>query len=126
MDTATRTHDQGKQNFIGLPFAGQGAGVNSSTSDAYGVSVNASWEIDLWGKLSANQAAALANLEASRALYRGARQSLAAQTAKAYFAAIEAKQQLELAQPEQPGVQLQALGCCDLLVRSPSSRLQRT
>jgi outer membrane protein, multidrug efflux system len=86
-----------KQNFIGLPFAGQGAGVNSSTSDAYGVSVNASWEIDLWGKLSANQAAALANLEASRALYRGARQSLAAQTAKAYFAAIEAKQQLELA-----------------------------
>jgi multidrug efflux system outer membrane protein len=64
----------------------------------YGVSVNASWEIDLWGKLSANQAAALANLEASRALYRGARQSLAAQTAKAYFAAIEAKRQLELAQ----------------------------
>ncbi len=87
-----------KQNFIGLPIPGAGTGVNSSTSESFGVSVNASWEIDLWGKLSANQAAALANLEASRALYRGARQSLAAQTAKAYFAAIEAKRQLELAQ----------------------------
>lgn len=86
-----------KQNFIGLPIPGQGAGVNSSTSESFGVSVNASWEIDLWGKLSANQAAALANLEASRAIYRGARQSLAAQTAKAYFAAIEAQRQLDLA-----------------------------
>jgi len=87
-----------KQNFIGLPILGTGTGVNANTSESFGVSVNASWEIDLWGKLSANQAAALANLEASRALYRGARQSLAAQTAKAYFAAIEAKRQLELAQ----------------------------
>lgn len=87
-----------KQNFIGLPIPGQGAGVNSSTSETFGVSVNASWEIDLWGKLSAAQAAALANLQASQATYRGARQSLAAQTAKAYFAAIEAKRQVELAQ----------------------------
>jgi multidrug efflux system outer membrane protein len=87
-----------KQNFIGFPIPGQGAGVNSSTSETFGVSVNRSWEIDLWGKLSATQAAAVANLQASRATYRGARQSLAAQTAKAYFAAIEAKRQVDLAQ----------------------------
>jgi outer membrane protein, multidrug efflux system len=87
-----------KQNFIGFPIPGQTTGVNSSTSETFGVSVNASWEIDLWGKLSATQAASLANLQASRATYRGARQSLAAQTAKVYFAAIEAKRQVELAQ----------------------------
>ncbi|MFT5366715.1 MAG: multidrug efflux system outer membrane protein [Candidatus Latescibacterota bacterium] len=87
-----------KQNFIGFPIPGQGAGVNSSTSETFGVSVNASWEIDLWGKLSAAQAAAVATLQASRATYRGARQSLAAQTAKAYFAAVEAKRQVDLAQ----------------------------
>jgi NodT family efflux transporter outer membrane factor (OMF) lipoprotein len=87
-----------KQNFIGFPIPGQAAGVNSSTSNTFGVSVNAAWEIDLWGKLSASQAAALASLEASQSLYRGARQSLAGQTAKAYFAAIEAKGQVDLAQ----------------------------
>ena len=87
-----------KQNFLSLPIPGQAGGVNASTSESYGVSINASWEIDLWGKLSAGQAAALANLEASRATYRGARQSLAAQTAKTYFAAIEAKRQLDLAE----------------------------
>lgn len=86
-----------KQNFIGLPIPGQ-TGVTTSTSNSFGVSVNASWEIDLWGKLGATQAAALANFEASHATYKGARQSLAAQTAKAYFAAIEAKRQVELAQ----------------------------
>lgn len=69
-----------------------------TATNTFGVSVNASWEIDLWGKLSATQSAAMANLEASRAIYRGARQSLAGQTAKAYFAAIEAKRQVELAQ----------------------------
>jgi multidrug efflux system outer membrane protein len=84
-----------KQSFIGFPLPQQ-AGISSSTSTTYGVSVNASWEIDLWGRLSADQAAALANYQASQATYRGARMSLASQTAKAYFAAIEAKRQLEL------------------------------
>ncbi|MDP6039842.1 MAG: efflux transporter outer membrane subunit [Candidatus Latescibacteria bacterium] len=88
-----------KQNFIGFPLPGQaGDEIASTISTTYGVSVNASWEIDLWGRLSAGQSAALASYQASQATYRGTRMSLAAQTAKAYFAAIEAKRQLELAQ----------------------------
>lgn len=87
-----------KQNFIGFPIPGQAEGdVLSNTSTTYGLSVNASWEIDLWGRLGAGAAAALANYQATRATYRGARLSLAAQTSKAWFAAIEAKRQLELA-----------------------------
>ena len=87
-----------KQNFIGFPIPGQAEGeVLSNASTTYGLSVNASWEIDLWGRLGAGATAALANYQATRATYRGARMSLAAQTAKAWFAAIEAKRQLELA-----------------------------
>ena len=87
-----------KQNFIGLPIGGGGAGaVPSSTSTSYGISLNASWEIDLWGRLGAAKASALANLQAADATLQGARLSLAAQTAKAWFAAVEAQRQVELA-----------------------------
>ncbi|MCZ6635476.1 MAG: efflux transporter outer membrane subunit [bacterium] len=86
-----------KQNFIGFPLPGNPDGVPSTTSKSYGISLNASWEIDLWGKLRAGQAAALAAFQASQANLQGARLSLAAQTAKAWFAAIEARRQAELA-----------------------------
>ena len=95
---ASLSRAERKQNFIGFPIPGQAEGeVLSNTSTTYGVSVNATWEIDLWGRLGAGVAAALANYQATRATYRGARMSLAAQTAKAWFAAIEAKRQRELA-----------------------------
>lgn len=87
-----------KRNFIGFPIpAPPGAGVPASTSNTFGLSLQTSWEIDLWNQLGAAQAASLANLQATEALYRGARLSLSAQTAKAYFAAIEAQHQRELA-----------------------------
>jgi NodT family efflux transporter outer membrane factor (OMF) lipoprotein len=54
---------------------------------------NLSWEIDLWGRLRNLTSAALARLEVSRAEWQGARLSLAAQVAKAWFNLIEAKQQ---------------------------------
>jgi NodT family efflux transporter outer membrane factor (OMF) lipoprotein len=56
-----------------------------------------SWELDLWGRLGAQEAAALADLQASQADYAGARLSLIAQTTKIYFSAVEARRQLELA-----------------------------
>jgi NodT family efflux transporter outer membrane factor (OMF) lipoprotein len=84
-----------KQNFIGLPIPGAG-GVISSKVNSFGVSLDVSWEIDLWGRLGAAKSAALAELQASRADLRGARLSLAAQTAKAWFAAVEAKRQVDL------------------------------
>ena len=85
-----------KQNFIGLPIPGSG-GVTTSTANSFGVSVNLSWEIDLWGRLRAGQAAALADLQAAQADQTGARLSLAAQTARAWFAAVEAHRQVQLA-----------------------------
>ena len=84
-----------KQNFLGLPIPGA-AGVVASTSNSYGVSLDLAWEIDLWGRLSAGKAAALADYQAAQADFAGARLSLSAQTAKAWFAAVEARRQMEL------------------------------
>jgi outer membrane protein, multidrug efflux system len=86
-----------RQTFIGLPVPGGDGGVLSSTSSSVGVSLDLSWEADLWGRLRAGQAAAWAELEAVEAELHGARLSLAAQTAKAWFAAAESEAQLDLA-----------------------------
>jgi len=66
-------------------------------SESYGASLNLSWEIDVWGRIRAGRTAALRDAEALRALHRGAALSLAAQTAKAWFTAVEARGQLEVA-----------------------------
>lgn len=93
-----------RQNFIGFPIdpqaadpgAGQAGDVLSSDSNTFGVSLNSSWELDIWGRVRAGEGAALAELQAVDADFRAARASLAAQVAKAWFALIEARQQLQL------------------------------
>lgn len=95
-----------RQNFIGFPMVGDptapgatGGNDNlSSTSNTFGVSLNSSWELDLWGRVRAGEGAAIAELEAVQGDFNAARTSLAAQIAKAWFALIEAEQQLHLAQ----------------------------
>ncbi|BCX49886.1 hypothetical protein HAHE_37940 [Haloferula helveola] len=69
----------------------------SSESERYGITVAASWEADLWGRLRDLNRADDADLAAARATYRGARLSLAASTARAWCNLIAADQQLELA-----------------------------
>ncbi len=86
-----------KQNFIGLPIPGSEGGVLTSTNNSFGLSMNLSWELDLWGRLSADKSAAVARVQASQADFIGTRLSLAAQTSKTWFAAIEAKRQVALA-----------------------------
>ncbi len=66
-------------------------------STDYGLSLDASWEMDLWGRLRDLDHAAYADFEAAQADFRAARLSLAANTAKAYFDLITAQQQLDLA-----------------------------
>jgi NodT family efflux transporter outer membrane factor (OMF) lipoprotein len=66
--------------------------------ETYDLSANVSWEIDLWGKLSAQTAAARADFLGSEANLRSVRQAVAAQTARTYFAVVEAREQAELAQ----------------------------
>ena len=82
-----------KRNLVGfLP-----GNNNSFTSENYGLNMNISWELDLWGKLSDSRKAAETSWEASVEDYRAARLSLAGQVAKAWYSAISGKRQVELA-----------------------------
>lgn len=83
-----------KQRFVGLPFF---EGI-SNTSENYGASVDINWEIDLWGRVRAGQSAAMADTQARVFDLKGARTSLAAQVAKAWFALGEANDQIVLAE----------------------------
>src|SRR5215469_2997439 len=56
------------------------------------------WEIDIWGKLRAQRAAAEESYEATTLDYAFARQSLAATAATSWYQAIETRQLLGLAQ----------------------------
>ena len=84
------------QNFIGFPIPGGESEVLSTTTSSFGASLNVSWEVDLWGRLRSGARAAEAEVAASRADYQAARLSLAGQTAKAWFALVEASEQVEL------------------------------
>jgi len=57
-----------------------------------------SWEIDVWGRVRSQRAAAEENYEAVAMDYAFARQSLAALTAKSWYLAIETRRLLALAQ----------------------------
>ena len=87
------------QNFIGLPVGNPGSGgaVPGSLNNEFGVSLDLSWELDLWGRVRTGQSAAIADLEASQADRASISLSVGAQTAKAWFALIETRQQEELA-----------------------------
>jgi len=86
------------RNFIGFPFGGGGGRVvQTSLSNSFGLALNISWEIDLWGRVRAARRAALADLEATTSDYESARLSLAAQTAKVWFALLAEEEQRRLA-----------------------------
>ena len=87
-----------KQNFIGFPFGGGGGGVPSATFNQFGLSLDISWEIDLWGRIRAAESAAVAQFEASSFDLATAQLSLAGQSVKAWFALAEARDQLALSQ----------------------------
>ena len=87
-----------KQNFVGFPIPGSEGLVLSTVSTNYGVSLDVSWEIDLWGRLRGEARAALADLQASAADLRGAQLSIAGQTTKSWLAIAEAQQQVDLSQ----------------------------
>lgn len=87
-----------RQNFIGFPIPGAEQEVPSRTFTSYGVSLDISWEADIWGRLADAEAAAVAELLASHANLRGLKLSLASQVAKAWFSLLEARAQLRLAE----------------------------
>jgi NodT family efflux transporter outer membrane factor (OMF) lipoprotein len=85
-----------RSNFIGLPIAG--SSVLTSRSENYGFTLSSNWEADVWGRIRAGQLAASMDTATARAELRAARQSLAAQTVKAWLALTEAREQLGLAE----------------------------
>ncbi len=93
LDSARR-----KQNFIGFPIPGSASDVLTTRATTHGLSLNTSWEIDIWGRVRAGKRAAMADSEAARADWSMRRLSLAAQLSKAWVDAIALKQQLALAE----------------------------
>lgn len=62
-----------------------------------GVGLNVSWEMDVWGRLASIQSAAQEQLASVQNSYDYARESLAAQTAKAWYLTADTHQQKQLA-----------------------------
>lgn len=67
-------------------------------SSQQNISVQAGWELDLWGRIRSGNLAARQSLKAAEADYIFAQHSIAANVVQAYFAAIEAIKQQEIAQ----------------------------
>jgi len=86
-----------KQNFIGLPIPGSGGNVLTTRFKSYGLNLNASWEVDLWGRLRAGKKAASHELKAAEQDYAYYHMSLAAQVAKAWAQVVIAQTQWKLA-----------------------------
>ena len=84
---------------VGLAAGGVATGTtdSSSTTTALSLGAQVSWEADVWGRLRSGQRSAVAGAQGAEADLRSAQESLAATTAKAYFSAIEANIQADIA-----------------------------
>lgn len=83
---------------VGLSAGGGGQGnFDGGNTQNLNVGVQASWELDLWGRIRSGQEAAMASARAADADYRAAQLSVAAAVARGYFAVINADQQLQIA-----------------------------
>lgn len=74
-----------------------GGKLSGDQSGLQGAVLTANWELDLWGRVRAGRAAASADAAGAAADFEYARQSLAANTAKAWLLATEASLQAEVA-----------------------------
>lgn len=103
------------QIVAGAGAIGRGGSGNARIPDSLDLSLNVSWEADLWGRISSQNAAARSEFLASKANLRAARQALAAQTVRTYFAVIEAEEQVALSS--------RVLGTYDELTRQLNLRV---
>ena len=69
----------------------------SITTESFNASVDARWEVDLWGRLSKDQQAAQLAYSAQAARLQSVERNLAATTAAGFFQVMEAKQLLGVA-----------------------------
>ncbi|MEZ5974215.1 MAG: TolC family protein [Planctomycetota bacterium] len=85
-----------KQVYVGLPIPG--GDVLTSYATAFDAGFSASWEPDLWGRLSAGERRTEAQLAAQAAAWRAARLSVATGVAKAWYTLRGAQAQCVLAE----------------------------
>lgn len=78
--------------------AREGFSSGDPSLSSSGVSLNASWELDIWGRVRSQAQAGQAAFEAAQYQLEWAYQSIAAQTAKVWFLVTEANLQLQLAE----------------------------
>lgn len=77
---------------------GRTGGKMSDGSGLTGGGLTVNWELDLWGRVRSQRAAATAQYDSTVADLAWARQSLAAGVARAWYLAIETQQQRKLAE----------------------------
>ena len=86
------TVSRGRNDFFGSAFPENGA-----TSTSVSATLNAFWEVDLWGRIRRLNESARAQFLASEEARRGVRLSLLSDVATAYFQLLELDQELEIA-----------------------------
>lgn len=86
-----------------IPSLGASLGANGGAplengdfSESYSAGLSASWEADLWGDIRAGILATHYDTQSVYQVYRSARDALAANVARAYIGAIEARRLTEL------------------------------
>ncbi len=84
-----------RQSLPTLPGLSDGG---TSTTNNHALSLDVSWELDLWGRLSALSTASQAEALAAQAQLRGVRQAIAAETVRLYVAIVQARAQVELSE----------------------------
>jgi len=86
---------RGRNEFLGNPSPAGPTGAR--TSDAVFAGLNASWELDLWGRIRRLNESARASFLATEEARRGISLSLIAEVAQAYFELLELERRLEIA-----------------------------
>lgn len=83
---------------LDLALGGSRTGTGSTSNSNVNISLQAAWEIDMWGRIQAGYDAAVTSAEAIEADYIYAQHSLSASIVRGYLLAIEAAKQVELTQ----------------------------
>src|SRR5438477_6048662 len=90
--TYNGTVSRGRNDSLGSAFPNGGATISSVAA-----TLNAFWEVDLWGRIRRLNESARARFLASEEARRGVMLSLVSEMAQAYFELLELDQELEIA-----------------------------
>lgn len=72
--------------------------INNNPTNSHSLTLDVSWELDVWGGIDAANELAMADLQTSQATYYALQSSIAAQTMQAYIDAISQAQQALLSE----------------------------